>query len=77
MVIAVQWCCQKGGWWRGWFRFDGDLNGNDTGNDGSIHHGAAAEDAVLNAKSLKMLRCYRSNLGTYLKGMDPKDPRKD
>lgn len=37
---------------------------------------AAAEDAA-DAKSLKMLRCYRSNLGTYLRGMDPKDPRKD
>ena len=37
---------------------------------------AAAEDAA-DAKSLKMLRCYRSNLGSYLRGMDPKDPRKD
>ena len=33
--------------------------------------------AAADAKSLKMLRCYRSNLGTYLRGMDPKDPRKD
>lgn len=38
VVAMMQWCCQGQRWWCSWFRLNGDIDGNDFGDDGGDDH---------------------------------------
>lgn len=69
VVMTMLWSCQEWKWWWSWFRLDGDIDGNDIGeNDGYyvIDYGDRSEDAD-----------FTSLIWVRVLEIDPKDPGND
>lgn len=69
VVMTMLWSCQEWKCWWSWFRLDGDIDGNDIGeNDGYyvIDYGDRSEDAD-----------FTSLIWVRVLEIDPKDPGND